>query len=380
MFTLNRSLTVLKSARTCFFLLGFAIAAWAPLVPYIQKDLSLSKVELSLMILTMGLGSIIGMLIATFIVKVKGTRFAVFVSGTLLCLALIAVAARFNFVLQFFCVLVYGFAMGCMEVAVNLYGSFLEKKFKAPLLSGFHGFYSIGQIFAVLIISLFLTVNFSPLYATAIPSLVVLGTLILASFALDSEKIVSDEPFFVLPKGFVIMLALIALSALTAEGAMIDWAGLLLIEKEAADPQTAANGYLTVVVFMAVGRFSGSMVLKHVGAFLTLLISVIIAAAALMLVSLNKDPAVIYAALAALGLSLANILPLAVSYAGRQKYMPQTAAVAAVSTCGYAAITFGPALIGSIGTLFSLSGAFAVMGIWLLLLASGIFLAKKTFN
>lgn len=196
MFTLNRSLTVLKSARACFFLLGFAIAAWAPLVPYIQKDLSLSKVELSLMILTMGLGSIIGMLTATFIVKVKGTRFAVFVSGTVLCLALIAVAARFNFVLQFFCVLVYGFAMGCMEVAVNLYGSFLEKKFKAPLLSGFHGFYSIGQIFAVLIISLFLTVNFSPLYATAIPSLVVLGTLILASFALDSEKIVSDEPFF----------------------------------------------------------------------------------------------------------------------------------------------------------------------------------------
>ena len=99
-----------------------------------------------------------------------------------------------------------------------------------------------------------------------------------------------------------------------------------------------------------------------------------------MLVSLNKDPAVIYAALAALGLSLANILPLAVSYAGRQKYMPQTAAVAAVSTCGYAAITFGPALIGSIGTLFSLSGAFAVMGIWLLLLAAGIFLAKKAFN
>ena len=66
MFTLNRSLTVLKSARTCFFLLGFAIAAWAPLVPYIQKDLSLSKVELSLMILTMGLGSIIGMLIILF--------------------------------------------------------------------------------------------------------------------------------------------------------------------------------------------------------------------------------------------------------------------------------------------------------------------------
>ena len=41
MFTLNRSLTVLKSAKTGIFLLGFAIAAWAPLVPYIQARLEM---------------------------------------------------------------------------------------------------------------------------------------------------------------------------------------------------------------------------------------------------------------------------------------------------------------------------------------------------
>ena len=76
----------------------------------------------------------------------------------------------------------------------------------------------------------------------------------------------------------------------------------------------------------------------------------------------------------------AVILPVAVSFAGRQKAMPQSAAVAAVTTCGYAAITFGPFAIGSIGSLISLSGAFAVLGVLIILLGFFLFIKKAAFN
>ena len=141
MLSLNRSLTVLKSAKTGFFLLGFAIAAWAPLVPYIQARLEISKFTLSLMILSMGIGSIAGMLFSPFVVKKQGTRFSVLFSGIALALSLIFVAAIPGFILQFFLIFVYGFTMGLMEVAVNLYASVLEKKYEKPLMSVFHGFY-----------------------------------------------------------------------------------------------------------------------------------------------------------------------------------------------------------------------------------------------
>lgn len=380
MSTLNRSLTVLKSAKTCFFLLGFAIAAWAPLVPFVQSNLAISKLELSLMILTMGVGSISGMLLSTVIVKVKGTRFAVFFSGLALCLSLIAVASMPGFILEFVFLFIYGIAMGWMEVAVNLYGSELEKQFDRPLMSGFHGFYSVGQIIAVLAVTLLISCSLPPLAAVSLPVLLLIVALIFAGRAIENKKVVSDEPFLVMPKGFVIILAVIALCALTIEGAAIDWTGLLLIDKAIADPAYAASGYLVVVLFMAIGRFLGARILRFLGEFKTLVLSVLLSGCALGVIAFSVNSVIVFAALALLGLSLANILPLAVSFAGRQQVMPQAAAVAAVSSCGYAAITFGPAVIGSIGTVISLSGAFALLGFTTFIIGLFVLVKKHVFN
>ena len=380
MLSLNRSLTVLKSAKTGFFLLGFAIAAWAPLVPYIQARLEISKFTLSLMILSMGIGSIAGMLFSPFVVKKQGTRFSVLFSGIALALSLIFVAAIPGFILQFFLIFVYGFTMGLMEVSVNLYASVLEKKYKKPLMSVFHGFYSVGQIFAVLSVAFLLSCNFSPFIAVTVPTAFLVFLFALTGKLIEASKVVSDEPLLVIPKGVVIVLAVIALFALTAEGAAIDWVGLLLLDKQAAEPEIAASGYLTVVIFMAAGRFLGGRILQSIGSFKTLIISVLLAGFTLTVISFSLNPFVIYISLGLLGLSLSNILPVAVSFAGRQKAMPQSAAVAAVTTCGYAAITFGPFAIGSIGSLISLSGAFAVLGVLIILLGFFLFIKKAAFN
>ena len=65
-----------------------------------------------------------------------------------------------------------------------------------------------------------------------------------------------------------------------------------------------------------------------------------------------------YLALALLGLAIANIMPVALSVAAKQKSMSATAAISAVSTAGYLALILGPALIGTIAEYFSLANAF----------------------
>ena len=320
------------------------------------------------------------MLFSPFVVKKQGTRFSVLFSGIALALSLIFVAAIPGFILQFFLIFVYGFTMGLMEVAVNLYASVLEKKYKMPLMSVFHGFYSVGQIFAVLSVAFLLSCNFSPFIAVTVPTAFLVFLFVLTGKLIEDNQVVSDEPLLVIPKGVVIVLAVIALFALTAEGAAIDWVGLLLLDKQAAEPEIAASGYLTVVIFMAAGRFLGGRILQNIGAFKTLIISVLLAGFSLTVISFSLNPFVVYISLGLLGLSLSNILPIAVSFAGRQKAMPQSAAVAAVTTCGYAAITFGPFAIGSIGALISLSGAFAVLGVLIILLGFFIFIKKAAFN
>lgn len=49
------------ATRLSFFSLGFAISAWAPLIPYAQQRLNLNHANFGLLLLCMGIGSMIAM-------------------------------------------------------------------------------------------------------------------------------------------------------------------------------------------------------------------------------------------------------------------------------------------------------------------------------
>jgi hypothetical protein len=63
-------------------------------------------------------------------------------------------------------------------------------------------------------------------------------------------------------------------------------------------------------------------------------------------------------------------VPILFTAAGNQRAMPASLAIAAITTIGYAGILAGPALIGFMAHLSSLTLAFAVLGGALLLVAA----------
>lgn len=71
-----------------------------------------------------------------------------------------------------------------------------------------------------------------------------------------------------------------------------------------------------------------------------------------------------------LGAGCSNIVPVIFATAGRQKRMPQKAVIPAIITMGYAGILIGPAFIGMIAHMSSLSVALGSL-IFLLLFVSG---------
>ena len=52
------------STRIAFFIAGFGLAAWAPLVPYAKARAGLDEATLGLLLLCLGAGSILAMPIA----------------------------------------------------------------------------------------------------------------------------------------------------------------------------------------------------------------------------------------------------------------------------------------------------------------------------
>jgi hypothetical protein len=74
---------------------------------------------------------------------------------------------------------------------------------------------------------------------------------------------------------------------------------------------------------------------------------------------------------ALLGAGCSNIVPVLYTAVGKQTVMPESIAVPAITTLGYAGILAGPALIGFVAHAASLSFAFGLMALLLLAVAIG---------
>ena len=83
----------------------------------------------------------------------------------------------------------------------------------------------------------------------------------------------------------------------------------------------------------------------------------------------------------ALGLGLANVIPIAFASTADQNEMLMSLALAAVTTLGYAGLLTGPALIGFIAKVTSLSTALLMLAAFLVIVSfsSNIFRQKVDF-
>ena len=350
-----------KAAKFSFFLAGFAMAAWAPLVPYLKARLNITHLELSQIILLMGAGSIIGMLATSILVKVLGVRKTLGFSAVVLLLSIIFLVNAQSYIVAAIAICIYGITIGCMEVGSNIYGTLLENEYQKVLLPAMHGFYSTGEIVSLSIIALLLHVSFGIEMAIIVPILAVFAIFVFFVPYLSNQKAFQKESF-ALPRGIVLILALISSFILMVEGSMLDWSALFMMQKTDLAIHLSSSAYIVLVIFLAVGRFSGSTLIDNFGIFKVLFAGLALSISSLILIFMTDNLYLLYIYFAILGLSMSNVLPIVISLSGRQKKMSTVAAISSVSSCGYGALIVGPALIGFIAERSSLNHAILILG------------------
>lgn len=345
-----------KAAKFSFFLAGFAMAAWAPLVPYLKVRLNITHLELSQIILLMGAGSIVGMLATSQLIKLLGVRKALFSSAVVLLLSIVFLVNADSYYMATAAISAYGITIGCMEVGSNIYGTLLESEYKKVLMPSMHGFYSTGEIVSLSIIALLLHISFEIEWAIIAPVLVVFAVFVFLSPHLSGQKTYQKETF-ALPRGVVLILALLSSFILMVEGSMLDWSALLMMQKTDVSITLSSSAYIVLVIFLAVGRFSGGSMIDKFGIFKVLFAGLGVSILALAMIFMTENLYMLYIYFAILGLGMANVLPIVISLSGRQKKMSTVAAISSVSSCGYGALIIGPALIGFIAEHSSLNSA-----------------------
>lgn len=347
------------ATRLSFFAAGFAMACWAPIVPFAKAQVGVSDGELGLLLLCIGIGSLVAMPVTGWVSAQFGSKPMVLAGGLGLVALLPVLAVVHDPLLLAAGLLGFGASLGAIDVAMNVHAVEVEKAAARPLMSGFHAMFSLGGFAGAGGVTLLLSHGVAPLSGALCGSAIALAAILLAWPRLLRVQ-GGRPPAFVAPRGAVLLLAALAAVSFLVEGAILDWSALLLLGRDLVAPPQSGLGYALFSVAMTIGRLTGDRVVQALGNRRTLLWGGVLTVAGFALLLVVPGLAAL-AGFVLIGLGTANIVPVLFSQAGRQAAMPASLAVAAVTTIGYAGVLAGPALVGFVAQLSSLPAAF-----WLL--------------
>ncbi|MGP4130318.1 MFS transporter [Pantoea tagorei] len=364
--------------RLVFLIAGLGMSSWAPLVPFASQRLALSGASLGALLLCLGMGSLAAMPVTGALVGRFGCRRVIFGSTlvTLATLPLLATLATTGSMAA--TLIIFGAGLGMLDVAMNVQAVEVEKAASKPMMSGFHGFFSLGGILGAGAVSLLLSVGLSPLASVALV-LLLMALLLAASLpTLMRERLHQpDQPWLVMPRGFVAFLGLLCFILFLAEGAVLDWGALLLLQSPEMSTAHAGLGYAVFSVAMTIGRLTGDRIIDRFGRFPVMLTGALTASAGLALAVYLPWPQMALLAFLLVGFGLSNTVPMLFNAVGNQRDMPSNLGISAMTTLGYAGILSGPALIGFISQWLSLSGAFLLIALLLLAVAASARLVAR---
>ncbi|WP_375267328.1 MFS transporter [Planktotalea sp.] len=348
------------ATRLAFFAAGFAMACCAPLFPFMKAAVGANEGLFGVLLLCLGIGAVSSMPATGIVAARYGARGIMAVTGVGLAVMLPLLAFSTTPWMLGASLFVFGASLGSLDVAMNIHGTDIEEREARSLMSNFHAHFSIGGGFGAGLITLQLWAGMPYQSAALVGAAVTLVTVVLYSPRLLRAKLGEPAPL-VWPKGIVLLLAAIAAITFLVEGAVLDWGALLLIQRELAEAQTAGVGYIVFSITMVFARLTGDQTIERFGALQVFITGGFAAMAGIIVILIAPSGMVALVGFGLIGLGAANLVPIVFSAAGRQRVMPPSLAVAAVTTVGYAGILLGPALIGGVAALSSLAGAF-----WLL--------------
>jgi predicted MFS family arabinose efflux permease len=351
------------STRIVFFILGFGMASWAPLVPFAKARAGLDEGALGLLLLCLGVGSIVTMPLAGTLAARYGCRRVIIVATLLICLALPLLAAVASPVLLGVSLFVFGIGLGSIDVSMNIQAIIVERASGQAMMSGFHGFFSIGGIVGAAFVTALLATGASPLAATLSAVAVILIALVAAGPRLLPYGSQREGPMFVLPRGVVLFLGALCFISFLAEGAILDWSAVFLTSVRGMETAYAGLGYAVFSLAMTIGRIAGDRIVQRWGGNNVITFGGLCAAAGFALATLAPSWQLALAGFAAVGAGASNIVPVLYTSIGRQTAWPEYMAVPAMTTLGYAGILVGPAAIGFVAHVASLSTAFLILAI-----------------
>ena len=362
-----------------FFASGAVYAGWVPQIPLIKLRLGLGDQALGAALFGLAAGGIAALPLAAALIQRYGSRTVMLAGGYAFCILLPLLPLAPSWAVLTLLLFLFGAGHGLMDVAMNAQAVVLEARRGRPLMSSFHGFFSLGNFAAAGGCGLLLAAGLSAeLTALAIALAMAVALAACRGWLLQGKaERAAHAPASSSwrPTGLLLALAALAFAALLAEEAMTDWSTVFLRFTRDLSEAAAAGGYAGYAAAMAVGRLLGDRLVHGLGPARLVLAGALIAAAGLAAAIALSWPGAAFIGFAAVGFGTANNMPLLFGAAGRAQAGHGIAIVAAAA---YGAFLVGPLIIGFTAQHLSLPAALGIIVVALLCVAGGSVVLRRT--
>lgn len=372
----------MRVAVSCIFgLNGLLAAMWVAHIPVIGDRTGVSHATLGGLLLAIGGAALVAMQLVGPLTDRIGSKWPTVVSAAGLSLAILLPGLATGTMSLAAALVTFGFFNGALDVSMNTQAVMCERTYKRPIMSSFHGYFSVGGLAGAAIVAAGLALD--------VPLMAVLGTF--SAVGLISVAILSRDLFTgragdevsageqvaavdrespgtraePRPWGRIALLALVAFMLMLAEGVAYDWSALYIVERYDAADAVGAVAFGAFSATMVIFRFSADAVSARFGPVAVVRGGAAVGVAGMALAICAPSAPWSIVGWAVFGLGVAGGVPQLFTAAGNVTTASSGQIISVVVGFGYVGMLAGPAVIGPIGQWFSLGSAlwFAVAGL-----------------
>ena len=229
---------------------GLAYGLFTARIPSLKEQTGAASDELGLVLFALGAASVVGLSGAAALVRRFGVK-AVSLAGSLIFFLGLLVAGLANQVaLLAVATALVGLGFGLLDVAVNVAGIEVERRWKKASMNVIHAGYNVGVVAGSISAAVFTGLAVAPLWNFVLPCAILLLVLLRAQHYLPVPEEL-QEPSAEKSKvkhrvtGFVVFCGVLSSATYVTEGASAEWGSLFLFKEKAAPESIAALIYGT---------------------------------------------------------------------------------------------------------------------------------------
>ena len=352
-----------------YFSMGLCFSSWASRIPDIKTALHLNDAAFGSILFALPVGQFLMMAFSGKLVTHYGSRKVLLFALPVytICLSNIGLVTHgWQLAIALF---LFGVSGNMCNISLNTQGVAAEKLYERPIMSSFHGGWSLAGFTGALIGLAMINLKVIPYVHFCIVILIVWAIVwINHDFLIPVMSNVNQETprrkFFSRPDSTLLQLGIIGFCSMASEGAMFDWSGIYFKDVVKAPASLVVLGYTSFMIMMASGRFVADRLIARFGRKHLLQVSGAMISAGLFTSVLFPYLVPSTIGFMMVGLGVSSIVPTVYSTAGKNGKVAPGIALATVSSVSFLGFLMGPPLIGYISAAAGLRYSFAVIGIF----------------